>query len=80
MGDKIEFWQTYHIQVGGLDIFVGAILKEGEGNLPPYLFAAALSARDLEREQCGYGGTEKEAVADLFRFMRTPPSLGFTGF
>lgn len=79
--DKIEFWQTYSITVGGLSLAVGAILKEGQGNTTPYLYAAALSYKDLEREQCGYGETEAGAVADLFRLMRPgTPSIGSFGF
>lgn len=66
--NDIEFERVYSTRVGGIPIVVGQI-KQDE-RLVPVIFAAALSERELRREKCGYGTSEEDAVADLFRYMR----------
>jgi hypothetical protein len=65
---RIEFDRIYTFRVGGIPVVFGQIAAaEVEG---PAIIAAALSEADMRRESCGYGASEAEAVADLFRLMR----------
>lgn len=65
---RIEFDRVYTYHVGGIPVVLGRVAqKETSG---PVIYAAALSEADMRRESCGYGATEAEAVADLFRLMR----------
>ena len=72
---KIQFWHIYEIKVGGIDVTIGSITREGQVEPPVYLYAAALSEDDLRRESCGYGVTEAAAVASLFEHMRPSSAL-----
>lgn len=65
--DPIEFDDMWNRTVGGLPLVVGKV-KQGGNDLVVY--GAAPTEHDLRRERCGYGTTEAEAVADLFKMMR----------
>ncbi len=65
---RIEFDRVYGYTVGSIPVVFGRVSQQETSG--PVIFAAALSERDLRRESCGYGATEAEAVADLFRLMR----------
>lgn len=65
---RIEFDQVYSHQVGGIPVTFGRIGRPRDES--PVIYAAALSEADMRRESCGYGATEAEAAADLFRLMR----------
>jgi len=72
---KIEYGEIEHFTVGGIPIIVGRITgvyKETDGSesAGPVIYGAALGEHDLHNEVCGYGTTQAEAVADLFRLMR----------
>jgi hypothetical protein len=75
--EKIEFDRTYTFRVGGLNVVFGRTIKDGFSG--PVIYGAALSERDLRHESCGYGATEAEAAADLFRKMAPPPLSGIFG-
>jgi len=66
--NKITFDRIYTFRVGSIPVVFGLITSSERSG--PSVFAAALSERDLRHESCGYGVTEAEAAADLFRFMR----------
>ena len=65
---RIEFDRVYGFTVGGIPVTFGRTARKAASD--PVIYAAALSERDLRRESCGYGATEAEAAADLFRLMR----------
>ena len=70
---RIGFDRVYGHHVGGIPVTFGRVGRpRGES---PVIYAAAVSEQDMRRGQCGYGTTEAEAAADLFRLMR-PPSAG----
>lgn len=64
----IEWSTTYTKTVGGLEVTFGVATQDPLGG--PVVYGAALAERDLRKESCGYGVTEAEAAADLFRYMR----------
>ena len=66
--NKIEFDRVYGFRVGSIPVTFGRIRQDEKNG--PVIFAAALSERDLRNEAAGYGTTEAEAAADLFRLMR----------
>ena len=66
--NKIEFGDIRPWRTGGIPLVVAKLAREYPNS--PVVFAAALSEGDMRRERCGYGTTESEAVADLFRLMR----------
>jgi hypothetical protein len=69
----IVYDRVYGFDVGGIHVVFGRTgQKEASG---PVIYGAALSEQELRRYECGYGGTEAEAVVDLFRMMR-PPRFG----
>ena len=81
--DKIEYTKIYSYKVGGIQVIFGRMKQEGGSEQNgPAVFGAALSERDLDHESCGYGATEAEAAADLFRLMRPGPDplLGLGSF
>lgn len=59
----------YTFRVGNIPVVFGRIVSDSRIGPRP-IYAAALSERDLRNEACGYGASEAEAVADLFRFLR----------
>jgi hypothetical protein len=63
----IVFTKEWQVTVGGLRLVVGSI---GTQYSEAYLYAAAFTQRDLQKDRCGYGTTEKEAIADFFRYLR----------
>lgn len=73
--NKIEFDRVYGYQVGSIHVTFGRVSQPEVSG--PVVYAAALSERDLRHESCGYGATEAEAVADLFRLMRPSSSSIF---
>jgi len=66
--NKIEFDRVYGFRVGSIPVIFGRVRQDETDG--PVVYAAALSERDLRHESCGYGATEAEAMADLFRVMR----------
>lgn len=75
----IEFIGKWQRTVGGLRLVIGGIGFQGGGN-EVYAYAAGLSERDIDKERCGYGATEKEAVVDFFRHLRPATGQLFPGF
>lgn len=75
--NKIEFSRVYSFRIGSIPVVFGHI-KSDEVDGPEF-FAAALSERELRRESGGYGASEAEAAADLFRLMRPGPIPGLFG-
>jgi hypothetical protein len=65
---RIEFDRVYSFTVGSIPVVFGRVSQQETSG--PVIYAAALSERDLRHESCGYGATEAEAAADLFRLMR----------
>lgn len=65
---KTEFETVFQREVGGFYLVLG-ILKRS-ATTSPLVYAAALSERELREEKCGYGWSEPDAVADLFRLLR----------
>jgi hypothetical protein len=65
---KTEFDKVYQCRVGGFNIVLGTLTHPATSD--PVIYAAAMTERELRKEDCGYGTTEAEAVADLFRLMR----------
>jgi hypothetical protein len=66
--NKIEFDRVYSFRVGSIPVMFGRIATDETS--APVIFAAALSEKDLRNESCGYGTSEADAAADLFRLMR----------
>jgi hypothetical protein len=67
--NKIKFSEVRPpVSIGSIPVVIGKLTPEYANS--PVVFAAALSEDDLRRESCGYGTTESEAAADLFRLMR----------
>jgi hypothetical protein len=64
-------------RIGGIPVVIGRATR-GAGS-GPVIFGAALSEADLRAEKCGYGATEAEAAADLFRSMRADLSSPLSG-
>jgi hypothetical protein len=75
--EQIEFDRVYQFDVGGVHVVFGRTVKDGTSG--PVIYGAALSERDLRQEAGGYGATEAEAAADLFRKMAPPPMPGIFG-
>lgn len=71
---KIEYSEIVKFEMGMIPVVVGRIVgfyheEDGGVSSGPIVYGAALSERDLRNEQCGYGTSQSEAVADLFRLM-----------
>jgi len=66
--DTIECDRVYSFRVGGIPVTFGRAATEEAS--APVVYAAALSERDLRNGACGYGASEAEAAADLFRLLR----------
>jgi hypothetical protein len=66
--NHIKFDRVYGYIVGSIPVTFGRVSQQETSG--PVIYAAALSEADMYRERCGYGTTEAEAVADLFRLMR----------
>jgi hypothetical protein len=64
---KIGYDRVYGFQVGGIQVIIGRTRQDEKSG--PVVYGAALSENDLRRKSCGYGASESEAVADLFRLM-----------
>lgn len=72
---SLEYDRVYSRHVGKVPIVFGRTANVEAGD--PVIFAAAFSERDLRNERCGFGTSEAEASADLFRASR--PESGLLG-
>ncbi len=70
-----EFDETYSRTVGGIPVLMGQIFTPGHVVTP--IYGAALGGDDLAANKCGFGASEAEAIADLFRLMRPEPDRMF---
>jgi hypothetical protein len=68
---NVEFDRTWLRKVGGFDVLLGHVSLPDDEEFSVDVFGAALGGEDLARSNCGFGATEAEAVADLFRLMFT---------
>lgn len=65
---KLEWDAVYTFRIGGVPVVFGRTTQDGKSG--PVMYGAALSRRELHQEKCGYGASEAEAAADLFRMSR----------
>ena len=71
---NVEFDNTVTREVGGFHVLLGHVsLSIDDEVFQGDVFGAALDGEDLARNNCGFGSTEAEAVADLFRLIRPGP-------
>jgi hypothetical protein len=73
----VQFDETYSRTVGGVSMLLGQIFTPNHVVTP--IYGAALSGDYLAANQCGFGASEAEAIADLFRLMRPGPITGLEG-
>jgi hypothetical protein len=71
-----EFDETYLRTVGGIPVLIGRI-DLTPGHIVAPIYGAALGGGDLAANKCGFGTSEAEAIADLFRLMRPEPDRMF---
>ena len=64
----MKFDTVYAFRIGDELVHFGKLAKPEAS--APQVYAAALSEHDLHRYKCGFGATEAEAAADLFRLIR----------
>lgn len=60
----------YQFDVGGERVLFGMLAKPETS--APQVYAAARSELELKTYTCGFGASEAEAAADLFRLIRGP--------
>jgi hypothetical protein len=66
---EIEYDRIYGYHVGGISITFGRARQDEKHG--PRFYGAALSEEQLKRGlETGFGATESEAVADMFRHIR----------
>lgn len=63
--DDIRFGKPWKHVIGGIEVTLARPARSESGT--PVVYAAALSKDELDQGFCGWGATEAEAVADLFR-------------
>lgn len=74
--DKLKWHRVYQFHVGGVPLVFGS--TEGGGTTGPVIYSAAFNEKELRGEmQAGFGATEAEAAADLFRSVRDGRPFGF---
>jgi hypothetical protein len=69
----VEFDRAYSYDVGGERVLFGRLSKPETSG--PRVYAAALDEHGLHHGQAGFGASEAEAAADLFRYMRDNNAL-----
>jgi hypothetical protein len=69
----VEFDKIYSFNVGSELVRFGRLKKPETSG--PQVYAAALDEYGLRHAQAGFGASEAEAAADLFRYLRDNGAL-----
>jgi hypothetical protein len=72
---RIVYDEIDSFMVGSIPVTIGKVFGKHHDNdsgvsAGPVIYGAATSEPRLDSEICGYGTSQAEAVADLFRMMR----------
>jgi hypothetical protein len=67
---EVQFVYVHKYCVGGVPVMIGRLTQNNK--LGPVVYAAALNMFNLNHKQRGWGATQDEAVASLFRLVFAP--------